>query len=170
MCDADGADWRRTAEGRRTVFVGLVHDHHADMVRLAYAIGGDPELAADAAQSAWQAAWQELDDLRDLNAIRPWLLSITANQAKRLVRRRQLGRLLELRASDMPTSLEPASDLDLVLALARLSLRDRQLVGLRFGLGLTSEEIGAQMGLSASGVRVRLGRLLRQLRKDLTDE
>ncbi len=51
--------------------------------------------------------------------------------------------------------------------MQRLSARDRQILALRFALGETSAEIGQQVGLSDSGVRVRLGRLLAALREEL---
>jgi RNA polymerase sigma-70 factor (ECF subfamily) len=172
VVDAEAADWRQSTETRRAGFIGLVETNHADLMRLAYGICGDADLAADAVQAAWQAAWRELDDVRDMAAVRSWLLSITANQARRLMRRRRLGALLEMRAfrSRVAPTLAAAADLDLATALSRLAPRDRELVTLRFGLGLTSEEIGPQLGLSASGVRVRLGRVLRRLREELSDD
>ena len=169
VAEADATDWRLSIEARRRVFVRLVEAYHADLVRVAYAISGDADLAADAAQSAWQAAWGQARELRDLNSARSWLLAITANQARRLMRRRRLRRLLELRTFQSPPTREHGTDLDLAAALGRLSPRDRQLLALRYTVGLTSEEIGAQVGLSASGVRVRLGRVLARLRQELSD-
>lgn len=171
MVEADTVDWRASAAARHAEFVRLVEEYHADLLRLAYAICRDRDLAADAAQSAWQAAWRQADELRNLAAVRPWLLSITANQAHRLSRRRQLGRLLELRAYRSPRQGSDAdSRMDLDAALSLLSPRDRQLVALRYGLDLTSEEIAPQLGISASGVRARLRRVLQRLRKELTDD
>ena len=60
--------------------------------------------------------------------------------------------------------------LDLGRAYGQLASRDRQILGLRFGIGLTSEEISPLVGLSASGVRVRTARLLSRLKKELSDE
>jgi RNA polymerase sigma factor (sigma-70 family) len=57
-----------------------------------------------------------------------------------------------------------------VAALQRIPPRDRLIVVLRYGLGETSAEIGRQVGLSDSGVRVRLSRVLAQLREVLEDE
>jgi RNA polymerase sigma-70 factor (ECF subfamily) len=168
------ADWQLSAEDRQGAFVRLVQAHHADLVRLAYLICGDRELAADIAQSTWQAGWAQLDKLRDPGAARAWLLSITANQARRQVRRLALRRVLEQRsvASSRhadPTARDPDLDLDLAAALAKLDPHDRQLIALRYAIGLTSEEIAPMVRLSASGVRVRLGRLREHLRRELTD-
>ena len=172
--EIETADWRLSAEDRQAAFARLVEAHHADLVRLAYLICGDRELAADVAQSAWQAAWAQLEKLRDPGAARAWLLSITANQARRQIRRLALRRVLEPRSlawgrrASSP-HLDPDLDIDLAAALAKLDPRDRQLIALRYVLGLTSEEIGPMVKLSASGVRVRLGRLRERLHKELAD-
>ena len=60
--------------------------------------------------------------------------------------------------------------IDLEDALGRLDPKDRAIVGMRFIGGFESAEIGREMGMTASGVRVRLHRLLGRLRKDLGDE
>ena len=172
--EIETAGWRLSAGDRQAAFARLVEAHHADLVRFAYLICGDRELAADVAQSTWQAAWAQLDKLRDPGAARAWLLSITANQARRQIRRLALRRVLEPRSlawgrRAAPPHLDPDLDLDLAAALAKLDPRDRQLIALRYVLGLTSEEIGPMVRLSASAVRVRLGRLRERLRRELTD-
>ena len=58
---------------------------------------------------------------------------------------------------------------DLKRAVAKLSARDQDLLAMRFAAGLDSSEIGAQAGMSASGVRSRLARLLEHLRTELDD-
>jgi RNA polymerase sigma factor (sigma-70 family) len=58
--------------------------------------------------------------------------------------------------------------MDLVRVLALLSEADRQLLALRYVLGLTSEEIGEQLKASPGAVRTRLSRLLHRLRQELT--
>jgi RNA polymerase sigma factor (sigma-70 family) len=172
--EIETADWRLSAGDRQAAFARLVEAHHADLVRLAYLICGDRELAADVAQSAWQAAWAQLEKLRDPDAARAWLLAITANQARRQIRRLALRRLLEPRSLAWGRQVssprpDPDLDIDLAAALAKLDPRDRQLLALRYAIGLTGEEIGPMVRLSASGVRVRLGRLRERLRRELTD-
>jgi len=72
----------RAAAGDRVAFTRLVAAHHADMLRLAGVIVGDADMARDAVQSAWQRAWTGLRGVRDYERIRPWLLSIAANEAR----------------------------------------------------------------------------------------
>jgi RNA polymerase sigma factor (sigma-70 family) len=149
-------------------FASLVAEHHADLVRLAYAIVGDPDLANDVAQSAWAAAWRRRSQLREPEKVRGWLLTIAANEARRSLRRRRLRQLVLL-THDIGPTVAPAADddIDLVQAIQRLAPRDREILARRYALGETSLEIGEHIGMSDSGVRVRIGRLLEMLRKEL---
>ena len=91
--DATGPDptVRLAADGDQAAFANLVAEHHASMVRVAHAITGDGEAAADAVQIAWSIAWRRLGSLRDHRTIRAWLVAIAANEARK-GRRRQRGR------------------------------------------------------------------------------
>lgn len=151
-------------------FTALVAEHHADLVRLAYAIVGDPDLANDVAQSAWAAAWRNRHRLRDPNRVRGWLLTIAANEARRSLRRRRLRQLIPLadETSRMAPARQSDDEIDLVEAMQRLAPRDREILARRYALGQTSQEIAEQVGLSGSGVRVRIGRVLEILREELS--
>ena len=59
--------------------------------------------------------------------------------------------------------------LDLINALRRLGPEDRRLLALRYVADLGSDEIGSLLGMSSSGVRGHLSRLLGRLRKELRD-
>lgn len=150
-------------------FTALVGEHHGDLVRFAYAMVGDAEVANDIAQSAWAAAWRKRSQLREPDKVRGWLLTITANEARRSLRRRRLRRLISLTDESHRTvqARAPEGEIDLIAALQRLAPRDREILARRYALGETSQEIAEQVGMSDSGVRVRIGRLLRMLREEL---
>jgi RNA polymerase sigma factor (sigma-70 family) len=59
---------------------------------------------------------------------------------------------------------------DLRRALASLNPTDRALIALRYVAELSSDDIGRALGMSPSGARGRLSRLLLRLRGDLRDE
>lgn len=163
------------ASGDQTAFARIVQAHHADMTRVCYVICGDLDLADDAVQSAWPIVWDRLGTLRDPARLRPWLMSVAANEARQLIRSRRRRKIVELSVSsgsDMTTS-DPAgrtADLDLVNALARLEPDDRALLALRYVAGFNSTELARATGLSASGTRARLARLLDRLRTELRDD
>ena len=163
----------RAAAGDQGAFAELVDTFHADLVRVAFAVAGDAETGRDAAQAAWETAWRKLPSLREHQKVRSWLLVIAANEARRLARRRRLRELIERRSRPTASHADveqTAINIDLGRALARLNARDRQLLALRYAVGLNSEEIAEVMALSASGARSQLSRLLARLRKDLSDE
>jgi RNA polymerase sigma-70 factor (ECF subfamily) len=168
----------RAAIGDEAAFARIVAAHHDDMARVAFVVCGDVEVAQEAVQAAWPKAWAKLGSIRDADRLRPWLVSIAANEAKQLIRSRHRRWLREtVIEDDQPVALRAGSDpesraaiLDLANALAGLEPDDRTLIALRYAAGLTSDEIGRAIGMTGGGVRARLARLLTRLREELHDD
>jgi RNA polymerase sigma factor (sigma-70 family) len=162
----------RAIAGDEVAFAQIVAAHHGDMARIAFFVCGDLDIAEEAEQAAWAVAYRRLRDLRDPERLRPWLMSVAANEARQIARSRRRRTVRELAVGDRthPRDIDHAAMLDLADALARLDPKDRAIVGLRFIGGFESAEIGRAVGMTASGVRVRLHRLLQRLRKDLGDD
>jgi RNA polymerase sigma-70 factor (ECF subfamily) len=163
----------RAAAGDRVAFARIVEDHHGDMARVAYIVCGDIDLAEDAVQAAWSIAWRKLGTLRDPDRLRPWLMSVAANEARQMVRRGRRITVTEIDVATLPVSEPDPSDsidrLDLVNAINHLKPEDRALLALRYVADLESGEIGPLLGMSPSGVRGHLSRVLARLRKELRD-
>jgi RNA polymerase sigma-70 factor, ECF subfamily len=156
--------------GDEAAFTRLIAAYHADMLRVAFVITGDADVAADAAQLAWQTAWRKLGSLREPDRIRSWLVAIAANQARQLTRHQRRRSVVEIAVGSERGGTDPAGGiarLDLVNALARLKPEDRELIAMRYVLGLDSFEIAAARRKSASGTRARIARVLAELRKEL---
>ena len=162
------------ASGDHVAFSRLVATYHPAMARVAYAITGDRETAADAVQIAWGTAWRRLGSLRDRSTIRSWLVAIAANEARQVLRRQHRRRVVEIASVvESDGGGDPSdriSTVDLARVLRSLDPHERTLLALRFGAGLDSSQIAAQLGMSASGVRSRLSRLIDRLRVDLGHE
>jgi len=160
--------------GDETAFARIIRAHHDDMTRVCFVICGDLDIADEAVQAAWPIIWRKLGSLRDPDRLRPWLVSIAANEARQLIRRRRRRTVVELAVVDAATpGVDPASrvgDLDLTNALARLNPGDRALLALRYVAGFDSTELGRAIGRSPSGTRARLARLLDRLRRELSDD
>src|SRR4051812_42534942 len=77
---------RLAAQGDEASFTRLVAEHRVAMARVAFVICGDPDVTRDAVQAAWSIAWRRLPSLRNPDQIRPWLVAIAANEARRTVR------------------------------------------------------------------------------------
>jgi len=166
------------AAGDEVAFARIVASYHDDMVRVAYLVTCEVGLAEEAAQSAWSIAWRKLASIRDPDRLRPWLVSIAANEARQLLRQRRRRHVTEIKVDEWVDGVAPSGgrlderdrELDLIDALRRLSAEDRAVVAMRYALGLSSAEIGRATGLSAPGVRSRLARALERLRKELGDD
>jgi RNA polymerase sigma-70 factor (ECF subfamily) len=171
---ASEATVRSAATGDEAAFALLVAEHHASMARVAFVISGDAETTRDAVQSAWAIAWRRMKSLRDPSQVRAWLVAIAANEARQAVRRQRRERVVDISedvARMQSDHLEDANEVvDLERALRGLKADERSLLALRYAAGLESSEIARQMGISASGVRSRLARLIERLRDDLALE
>jgi RNA polymerase sigma factor (sigma-70 family) len=168
------------ATGDEVAFARIVAAHHDDMARVSFVVCGDVTLAQEAVQAAWPKVWAKLGTIRDPARLRPWLVSVAANEAKQLARSRNRRWVREVAIDESTDSSSAASaarsdpgnraaELDLANALAGLDPNDRILIALRYAAGLTSDEIGRVIGMTGGGVRARLARLLNRLREELLD-
>ena len=156
-------------------FRRIIAEHHDDMRRIAVYITRDRALAEEATQAAWLIAWKKLGKVRDDDHLRPCLLSVAAYEAKRVLRNQRRRAKVEV-ASDVamePADTEPVADvrtLDLRAAMARLDPDDRALLAMKYGAGFDSNELSLATGISPSGTRSRIERLLKRLREELSDD
>lgn len=165
---------RLAVRGDEAAFARIVRLHHVDMTRVCFVVCGDQDLAEEAVAAAWPIVWKKLGSLREPDRLRPWLCSVAANEARQLIRRRNRRNVVEISVSadGSASTPDPAGrivDLDLANALARLAPDDRTLLALRYVAGFNSTELGRATGMSASGTRARLARLLDRLHKELGD-
>src|SRR6185436_9469984 len=89
------------AAGDTMAFARIVRAHHDDMARVCQLICDDADLAQDAAQAAWPIAWRKLGTLRDPEKLRPWLVSIAANEARQMIRRLHRDRVVPIDVADI---------------------------------------------------------------------
>ena len=167
----DGMEYER--------FTPLVTPHTELMARVAAALVGASN-ADDAAQEALVRAWRAWPSLRDADATRAWLMQITVNVCRSLLRREsiraRLGDLLiaeplASQASQLaPGTSDHVDALDLRRALGALDDDMRVVVALRFYAGMDSTEIGALLDASPATIRGRLRRALLHLRQALDED
>jgi RNA polymerase sigma-70 factor, ECF subfamily len=132
--------------------------------------GADVEdLTARTFEKAWRARHRYR---RDLSAFGTWLLSIARNVAIDDFRARRAHLPLEAAGGlEAPgRSPEDAAVLRsdaarLAALLERLGERDRELLSLKFGAGMTNRDIAAATGLSESNVGTILSRAVDALRR-----
>lgn len=125
----------------------------------------------DLVQQTLERAVRNADQLRDIGALRAWLLRIETREALRL--RRQVRALLSLDASVLEIAAPGADPDDRLLvrgALARLSPRVRAAVVLHHMVGLSVPEVAELLGSSPNTVKSQLRTGLARLRLVLRDD
>ena len=163
------------AAGDEIAFRRIVAEHHEDVRRVCCAIAADDAIADEAVEAAWVVAWKKLDKVHGPAQLRPWLVSVAANEVRHLLRKRRRRSELELPvdAAPEPGGTDPdtgVAAVDLRAALSRLDPDDAALLAMRYVVGFDSNELALATGISPSGTRSRIERLLKRLREDLGDD
>jgi RNA polymerase sigma-70 factor (ECF subfamily) len=134
---------------------------------------GDGQLAEDLTSETFEKAWRNRHRYkRDLAAFSTWLFTIARRVAIDHYRKnRPETRLDELSHLTTNETVEDRAQKQadfarLSILLARLADRERELVALKFGAGLTNRAIADLTGLSVSNVGVILHRAIQALRED----
>jgi RNA polymerase sigma-70 factor (ECF subfamily) len=167
-----GETFSSAVAGDEAAFARLVADYDDEMYRVCMAVCRDHAVAADAVQSAWAIAWKKLASVRDPVSVRPWLVTVAVNEARKLLKKR--GRRSEVahlgEVPDQYATADPATGvamIDLIAALERLEPDDRALLTLRYMAGFNATEIATALDARPDAVRQRLKRLVDRLREEL---
>jgi RNA polymerase sigma-70 factor (ECF subfamily) len=160
----------RAVEGDAESFSRLIEPLLDPAYRLAAVMLADRSAAEDAVQEASIKAWRRLKQLRgDATSLRPWFLSIVANEC-RMYRRTRWWNVIKLAEVRGPETDARESHTDLHRALLRLSPDERMPLVLHFYLDLPLDEVAKALGVSASAAKSRIYRAAKRLRGDLTME
>jgi RNA polymerase sigma factor (sigma-70 family) len=161
--------------GDGDAYASLVRAHQDVAFRTAMLITQDPAEAEDAAQDGFVKAWRALKRFRTGEPLRPWLLTIVANEARN--RRRSAGRrtALALRAP-LPAEADRSAESQVIAsadraalleAMSRLRDDDRLVLGCRYLLELSEAETAAALGVKPGTVKSRTSRALERLRGEV---
>ena len=145
----------------------LVAKHEHTLYRAALALLGDPQEAEDAVQDTFLRYLEKRPELRDRDHEKAWLLKVTANRCKSLLRTRKRHPAVEL--LDIYPVPEDEGSRELMEAILALPANQRSAVHLHYYEGYTSEEIGMILGQRPGTVRSHLSRAREALRRYLTD-
>ena len=138
---------------------------------------GDDLAAEDLTSETFEKAWRSRAQYRhDRAAFSTWLFTIAQRVLVDHLRKTKTVIPLEaVTALPADETTEDAAFLQadftrLNVLLAQLADRDRELVALRYGAGLTNRTIARLTGLSESNVGVLLHRAVQKLRNDWREE
>jgi RNA polymerase sigma-70 factor (ECF subfamily) len=163
---------QRATQGDADSFAALLDPLLQPAYRLAAVMLSDRMAAEDAVQEAAVKAWRSLGQLRgEESSLRPWFLSIVANECRMTRRRRwwAVVKLAELE-SDRRNALSQEETTDLRRAVSRLSPDERLPLVLYFYLDLPLDEVARTLRVSPAAAKSRIYRAAKRLRADLTLE
>jgi RNA polymerase sigma-70 factor (ECF subfamily) len=138
---------------------------------------GDDEVAEDLTAETFEKAWRKREQYRaDLASFSTWLFALARRVAADYYRKQRPTSPLE--ETRLVSDTAPIEDLaqeraefaQLAKLLARLADRERELVALKYGAGLTHRDLARLTGLSETNVSTILSRVTQQLRAQWKDE
>jgi RNA polymerase sigma factor (sigma-70 family) len=159
-------------------FEAVYRAHAAGVYRFCLSQLRDPHLAEDVAAASFASAYAAWRRARfdTPEGVRPWLYRIARNAVadewRRQRRRREAPADDSVRGGvDVATAAGIRAELRAVITVMdRLRERDRLLVGLRLGGGLSHAEVAAVLGMSERAAITASGRALERLRARLDAE
>ena len=162
-------------QGDSTAFGEIYERHVSTVFQYAYTLLGNRSEAEDLTAEAFLRALQAIRRYRWTGRpVSAWLLTIARNlginQLRRKKRTKEILRLVPVTIPRDPAEVGSASDVDIRecrRAILSLGPVDRDVVILRFILGLDYPQVAQVLGKSVNNVRVMQCRALRRLREKL---
>lgn len=152
-----------------TDFDGWYRDAWPRVVRAVEAFTGDAALASDIAADACAKALGRWNARRMPEQPTAWTVAVALNMARKAQQRRNWQRSREPLLHTTREVEAASSDLDLRRAVARLPIRMRTAVALRYFADLPDREVASQMGISEGTVAATLHRARETLRESLKE-
>jgi RNA polymerase sigma-70 factor (ECF subfamily) len=154
-----------------SAFAQLCDELRPDLVRFAFWLARDRQVAEDVVQEGMLRAWRSRESLTETGAAKPWLLTIIRREHARLYERKRFETVpvdvLVGNESPELAAVEEQETLDLRRAILALEDDYREPLVLQVLMGLSTEEIAGQLGLTQAAVLTRLFRARQKLRKRL---
>jgi RNA polymerase sigma factor (sigma-70 family) len=149
-----------TSDERHETFSELMNRFKEAANRWAYTVLEDEHLAQDAAQEAFIAAYDHIDQLREPAAFPGWLKQIVLSRCNRLTRRKQVSTTSFEEDSAYTDPIAEAEDRDLrekvIEAVNDLPEHERTVTELFYVDGYSQREIAEQLSVPLTTVKKRL--------------
>jgi RNA polymerase sigma-70 factor (sigma-E family) len=153
----------------------LFREHHGELVRLAVLMVGDLPTAEDVVQDVYASLQSRWSERAAPDSVVPYVRACVLNGCRSVQRRRAIARRIGAEHRDEErTSATAESEVilsedrrEVLAALTRLPRRRREVLVLRYYLGLSEAEIAAILGISPGTVKSTAARGLAALARDL---
>lgn len=157
----------------------LFRQHYAELVRLAVMLVGDRAAAEDVVQEVFARLHARRDRIQPRGEHLAYVRASVLNGCRTVLRRRALVRRLGAARCAVPDLAQESAEHEVIraegrrqvlAALAGLPRRRREVLVLRYYLGLREAEIAAVLGITPGTVKSTTARGIRELGRALGEE
>jgi RNA polymerase sigma-70 factor (sigma-E family) len=154
----------------------LFRAHHGELVRLALLMVGDLPTAEDVVQDVYASLYKRWSHSTAPDVVLPYVRAAVLNGCRSVLRRRGIARRAGALHSASARTETSSAESEVMLsedrrqvlaALARLPRRRREVLVLRYYLGLSEAEIAAVLGIGSGTVKSTAARGLAALAREL---
>lgn len=175
VSETDAQLVHQAVRGDKKAFVAIVSRYQGMVCGICLGILNDFPASEDAAQDAFVSAWMKIGELRDAQALKPWLGQIARNAALAHVRQRRGHASLDETvnvAHESPSPAETAASMEeaemVRNALSKLPENYRLPLVLFYREGQSIREVAQILEISEETMRQRLSRGREMLRENMT--
>lgn len=148
------------------IFAQMYETVYIDLYRFALCLMKNKQDAEDVVSEAVLKAYENIRSLKDKDAFKSWIFTITANTCKRRLREsaKRKNESIEDALTNMPSEeSDYGMSIDIRRALMVLTEEERTIIGLSVFGGYSSREIGRMLGLKDNTVRSKKVRALEKM-------
>jgi len=169
--------WAQLREGRKTALEALYRSHAPVLLQYGYKFSADQQLVEDCLQDLFIDLWQRREQLSEVTSVQSYLLVAMRRRVIRQLGRRQKRETTEepeehqfdceIAIDEQITARELSQEqhLQLKKAMGQLSPRQREVIYLKFQMGMDYNDIGQAMDISYQSVRNLAHSALSRLKK-----
>ena len=147
-------------------FAQLYETVYIDLYRFALCLMKNKQDAEDAVSESVLKAYENIRKLKDENAFRSWIFTITANTCKSRLReaaKRKNESIDECLVNTPSEETDYGMSIDVRRAFTVLNEEEQTIIGLSVFGGYNSKEIGQMLGLKDNTVRSKKVRALEKM-------
>lgn len=147
-------------------FAQMYETVYIDLYRFALCLMKNKQDAEDAVGEAVLRAYENIRKLKDENAFKSWIFTITANTCKSRLReaaKRKSESIDECLTNTLSEEMDYGLSIDVRKAFTVLNDEEQTIIGLSVFGGYSSKEIGQMLGLKDNTVRSKKVRALEKM-------
>lgn len=160
---------KKAKNGNKSAFVDLLKLYEKDIYLFAKHMLGNEELIKDAVQETIMTVYEKIEDLRNLDSFKFWLLKILGNKCRDILKRQK--KIVYLDNYIEKIHIENGyEEIEIRECLKALSEDYKRVVVLYYFNDLSYKEISVLLNISEGTVKSRLSRAKEKLSKIIHKE